>query len=94
MTDIGDVHHMLYPETIELQRPAQQILEDVGAHIAKMGKVVHGWAAGVESHLARFERHKFALLTRIGIVEKQFRHDAAHLKLVLPLIITAFRLSG
>jgi len=48
---ISDIHHMGDLVSTKIEVAAHQICEDEGAKITDMGKVVHGRAAAIHSHL-------------------------------------------
>ena len=56
MADIGDIDDMGEPVALPAQRPAQQIGENIGAHIADMLIIIDGRAAGIDPRLARMDR--------------------------------------
>ena len=71
MADIGDVHDVVNAVAVQLQHTLQPILEQKGAVVANVLIVVHRRPAGVEPHLARFQRREFALRARPGVIELQ-----------------------
>ena len=52
MPHVGDVHDMIDLQSVVLQHPSQNVLEDVGAQVADMGVIVDRRTAGVHARLA------------------------------------------
>ena len=74
---VGQVHHMLQPESPAAQKPPQDVLKYKCAVIPDVREVVDGRAAGVHAHFARRQRHERLFLSGQRIVKNHLRHRSA-----------------
>jgi hypothetical protein len=71
VADVGDVHHLLHPETGVLERPPRDVGGDVRVQVADVLVVVDRRPAVVDADLARRERRERLDRARGAIEELQ-----------------------
>ena len=78
MAHVRDVHHVPNVVAEKLERPAQGILEQIGAEIADVGVVVDGRSAAIEADAAGIQGR-----IRVDPVERSFDELGEELPLLL-----------
>ncbi len=71
VADIGDVHDLLHLVPVELQRPPQDILKNVGAQIAEVGRAVDRRSTSVQTDPGAAPWGKVLNLPTESVVEPQ-----------------------